>query len=238
MCQVEHWMAIAHLAHINQHQLIVLYHHILGLKVKMQQTMTSGNSIENLQQKVNLLLREIATDMLHLTTFVLQTIRYTTVGRHLNMVHLQEEVGIFTCQLIQSLRVLLQTGTQGLSVQQFVHQSILTTHLHHIERDGRWHTHDKGFFRHGNLFAHLVHGGPFTKDLDNGVIIEAEDGSHAAYADDLAPVNTQLAQGSFNTHYLGEASHVKHVVDFRIDFNNSELLKALCQHQQDAKTRT
>ena len=56
MSQIEDRMTIAHLAHIYQHQFLILYHRILGLEVKMQQTVAGGNGIEELQQKARLTL--------------------------------------------------------------------------------------------------------------------------------------------------------------------------------------
>ena len=123
-------------------------------------------------------------------------------------------------------------------MQQFIHQSVLTAYPHHIKRDSGGHAHDKGFLGHGNLLAHLVHGGSFTKHLDDGVVVEAEHGAYTAHTDDLAAVNTQLAQGTLYGHHLGKAGHAEHIIYLRIHFRNPELLKALGQHQQDAKTGT
>ena len=116
MCQIEYRVAIAHLSHINQHQFIILNHHVLSLKVKMQQSVAGGNSIEDLQQEFNLLLRKIALNMLYLTALMLQGIRHTTVSRHPNIMHLPKEISIFSCQLVYPFGSLLQTSTQGLGM--------------------------------------------------------------------------------------------------------------------------
>ena len=71
MTEIQQRVPVAYLAHVDKHQLAVLDHGILGLQVQVQQAALSRDSIQNLQEEVNTLLRKIAANVHHLLTIML-----------------------------------------------------------------------------------------------------------------------------------------------------------------------
>ena len=139
------------------------------------------------------------------------------------------------CEEVETLGMVLDAGAERVGLEQLIDQAVLRAYLYDIEGDGSGHAHDKGFFRHGDLMAHLVHGGAFAEHLDDGVVVEAIDGAHAADAEYLAAVEAHLSQRALYCHQLDETCHVENIEHLGIDANNLEVAEALDERQQDAE---
>ena len=204
----------------------------------MQQAALSRDSIQNLQEEVNTLLRKIAANVHHLLTIMLQGIGHTTVGGHFDLVHLAEEVGILTGKRVHLVRLAPDAGTQGLGMQHLIDQAILLAHAHDIERDSRGHPHHKGLLRHRDFAAHILYVRSGTEDLNNGVFVEPIDRAYAADTDDFAALYTQPAQRTLDVHDLGKTGHLEHVIDGGLHIADTQVPIPLGQRQQHSKTGT
>ena len=133
MSQVEQGVPVTYLSHVYKHQLTILYHRIFRLQVKVQQTVGIGNGIDNAQHQVDALLWEVAAYMADLLPLAFDGARNTASAGNLNGMQLMEQLGVFPCKLVDTLRLALDARTERVGLKQFIDQAILTAHPDHVK---------------------------------------------------------------------------------------------------------
>ena len=230
-------MACCQRIHIDQEHLAVLQFQVPGMIVSVDHMVIMRHILHQPDQfgadrRIELFLYKTRPDegrILH--------VRQLSLWYH-STVDLPQHLDIFFHAPVHLLRLSSQDPGKRSRVQKFEYGTVMVAHFDDIIGDRCRDPEDQRQLGHFPLMPDLLKRILVVVHLDHIILIDPVDGSVRTAADLLAAFDADDTVGLLHHHDLGEARHIKDLVDFRADARDLHLRPGLLHSQQDPQTCT
>ena len=230
-------VAIGQVRHIDEQQLAVLDHHVLGVDIAVNKGLAVGDAVDDVMQDGHLFRGVVDPHIIHpLVVQLLGAAEDAGVG--LGAVERSDDLTVFHRVLVQRFGMCAEPVGEGIRVDQLVHHAVAAAALDHVIGDRRGDAEHESLLGVGDLPLDLIEGFLLSENLHDGIAVQTVNRSVAALADDLAALHGNFAEGLFDLQNAGEAGHIENLVHLQRGVDDDGVVHSLFQPQHDPQAHT